>query len=704
MAPEQVEGKDADARSDIWALGAVIYEMVTGVRPFQGDTAASVMGAILKDAPRPIVKAQPLTPRLHRPSGRPLPRERSRERWQAAADVHHALSWIGEGGDAPSGSTSPRVGRALLLSTTAASLLIAALMANAWLFQSREVPTEVSRLSLLPPPGARLSAPPASVVSAQVAMSPDARLVAFVAQQGGGRPGLWIRSVDSLDARLLAGTEDATYPFWSPDSKSLGYFSRAKLRIVELAGGSSRTLTEAPVDTLGGTWNREGVILFTPATVNVIYRVSTNGGPATPVTQLDASREETSHRFPSFLPDGKHFIYTVRSARSQNWGISIASLDNPKGTVVTTGTDWSAQVVPPGYLLFMRGPALMAQGMDLQSGQLRGDPAIIAQPVGVSTTGYASFSASDRGHLMYAPPLDVAGELRWFTRAGVGASVVAKGDDYLDFALAPDEKTLAVSRVDPQVNTADVWTLDLARGNQWSRLTNDRLNDASALWSPEGNRIAFRSNRSGINEVFWKRPSGAAAEERWFGLEEANLVTTDWSANGRHIVLTNASSPAGYTIYAWETSGKSRPTEVVRRPFNAMHGRLSPDSRWLAYASDESGQWQVYVQPFPVTRGDDRKQLSFDGGVEPKWRRDGRELFFLGTDMRLMSVGLPGGDVAQATAAQPLFQARIALITNQRTNYVVSEDGQRFLVNTSTGDGLASPLTVVLNWPALLRK
>jgi hypothetical protein len=443
------------------------------------------------------------------------------------------------------------------------------------------------------------------------------------------------------------------------------------------------------------------VILFAPKATDVIYRISAAGGPATPVTGFDASRAENSHRFPSFLPDGRHFIYAVRSERPEHWGISIASLDNPEGTVLVTGTDWSAQVAPPGYLLFVRGSTLMAQPMDLDARQLRGEPVAIAESVGTTATAYASFSASHTGDLVYAPRPGLDGELRWFTRTGTALSVVTEPADYLDFALAPDERSLAISRVDPQQNTADVWTIDLERRVR-TGLTTDRSNDASPLWSPDGRTIAFRSNRRGTTDLYRTRPSGGSPEERWFAVEGANLVGTDWSVDGRQVLITNGSTSRGFTIWTWDTSNQEARL-VVQTPLNAMHGRLSPDGRWLAYASDDSGGWQVYVQTFPGTGQDDRKQLSADGGSEPRWRRDGGELFFLGTDMRLMSVDIPDGNPLAAPAAKPLFQTRVPLTGNlYRSNYLVSRDGQRFLVNVAVKEGLASPLTMLLDWQALI--
>jgi serine/threonine protein kinase len=704
MSPEQVEGKDADARSDVWALGVVIYEMVTGSRPFSGDTAASVIGAILKDEARPLsAPGLANVPLLDGVIARCLAKD-AEERWQSAADVRHALKWIREAAVRPApGSAVPirrRAGVALALMTAVAMLTLAAL-APGWLTHVREVPRGISRLSINPPPTATFSAPPASVVSAQLAMSPDGRSVVFVAEIPGGRPGLWVRPIDSLQVRLLPGTEDAIYPFWSPDGRSLGFFSRGKLKTTELAGGLPTTLTDAPLDSRGGTWNREGTILFAPNATDVIYRISASGGPVTAVTQFDTARAENSHRFPSFLPDGRHFIYAVRSQQSEHWGLSIASLDSPVGKALVTGTDWGGQVVPPGYLLYLRGPSLVAQAIDLDSHRLNGEPVALADNVGRTTTAYASFSSSSTGDLIYASRAILGGQLRWFNRRGDAGESVGGVADQLDFELSPDDRSLAVSRLDEQPNTADVWVVDLVR-RIWSRATTDRANDASPLWSPDGTRIAFRSNRRGNSDIFHKRSSGSAAEQVWFSIR-ANLITTDWSADDRHIVFTNVSSQGGFSVWTVATAPQSIPTLAVQSSLNALHGKLSPDGRWLAYASDESGQWEVYVRRFPDS--EDRRQISANGGSEPRWRRDGRELFFLSSDMTIMSAAIPGGDAFAAEAPTPLFQTRVPLTGNPyRVNYAVSRDGQRILVNVAEGEGLSAPLTVLSNWPALLSR
>jgi serine/threonine protein kinase len=703
MSPEQVEGKDADSRSDIWALGAVIYEMATGARPFQGDSPASVIGSILKDEPAPIGDRQPAAPpMLDRIVSRCLMKDRD-ERWQSAADLRQALTWITlSSGSHPAmpATSSGGVRRYLPVAAAAAFLIGALAMVPGWWAHRLEKAPQVLQLTMPPPPNTVFSSPPASVVTPQIATSPDGLQIAFVAQAPRSRPGLWVRRLDAADAQLLRGTEDATYPFWSPDNRSIGFFARGKLKIVDVAGGPARTLSDAPLDSRGGAWAQDGTIIFSPMGLSGLFRISATGGNATKATEFDQSREEISHRFPSFLPDGRQFLYVTRGERQENWAVSIASVDSPIGRPLIRNTEWAAQYVAPGYLLFLRGSTLMAQPFDLGRLSTTGDAVVVANDVGTTTTGYATFSASHTGVIAYARPIGVLGELRWFDRAGIPAATVGTAAEYLDFEIAPNEQAVAVSRVDPQVHTADVWQLDLAR-NVSTRFTVDAKNDASALWSPDGSTVVFRSNRSGSSDLYQKRSSGTEAEKELLDAG-SNLITSDWSADGKWIVFTRTASTTGFDIWVWPTSGDGKPQLAVHTAQNAMHGRLSPNGRWMAYASDESGELQVYVEPFPGTG--EKRQVSPDGGSEPRWRRDGNELFYLASNERLMSVPVPGGNAFNAGSPQRLFDARVPLTGNPyRSNYAVTADGKQFLVNTRI-DTAQAPINIVVNWPALLRR
>ena len=568
-----------------------------------------------------------------------------------------------------------------------------------WWAHRREVDPAVLQLSVLPPPHTTFASPPASVVAPQIAISPDGRQIAFVAQAPRGRPSLWVRSLSDSDAQQIRGTEDAIYPFWSPDSRSIGFFAQGKLKTIELGGAPPRTLSEAPLDSRGGTWGPDGTILFAPAATSGIFRIAATGGTPMQVTKFDESRTENSHRFPAFLPDGRHFLYTTRS-KQQNWGVSIASLDSPAGTPLIERTEWSAQFAPPGYVLFLRAGTLMAQAFDLDRRSMTGEAVAVANDVGTTTTAYAAFSASRTGVVAYATEIGLMGELRWFDRSGHGGASVGAPAEYLDFELSPDERTVAVSRVDPALHTADVWLLDPARSVS-TRFTIDPQNDAAALWSPDGGRIAFRSNRHGNTELFLKRSSGTEAEQPLLDVG-ANLITSDWSRDGKWIFYTKTSSMGGFDIWVWPVGQDTKAQLVVHTALNATHGHLSPDGRWLAYASDESGELQVYVQPFPTTG--EKRQISPDGGSEPRWRRDGNELFYLASNGKLTSVAIPGGDAFKAGVPKELFDVRVPLTGNPyRTNYAVTADGQRFLVNTRIDDA-PSPVNIIINWTRLLKK
>lgn len=497
MAPEQVEGKDADHRVDIWALGAVTYEMVTGVRPFQGDTAASVIGAILKDSPSALSARQPLTPALlDRITGRCMEKDPER-RWQSVADVRELLVLASEGPEPGRAITAGTSGSRKLLTLGAVSVALAAGLVAAlpsWRGNRSAVAATTLQLSVLPPADAVFSSPPSSVVAPQLTVSPDGTRLAFVAQSGGAAPMLWVRPLGADKAEVVRGTEDATYPFWSPDSRSLGFFSRGSLKTTDLTGSPPRTLAEAGLDTRGGAWGRDGVILFAPAN-GPLSRVSADGGPVTAATQIDVARGETSHRFPSFLPDGRRFLFATRTKDSSedSLGLSAGSVDSSQATPVVPRTAWGGQFVEPGYILYLRAGTLLAQPFDPTRLAATGEPLTLAEDVGATTVGYPSFSASANGILVFASHISVPGQLQWFRRDGVPQELVGTPGEYLDIALSPDQKTLAFSRIDdPGLASADLWLLDLAR-NVPTRFTTHPLNEASALWSRDGREIVLAS-------------------------------------------------------------------------------------------------------------------------------------------------------------------------------------------------------------------
>ena len=700
MSPEQVEGREVDARSDIFSLGAVIYEMITGQRAFKGDSPASVIGSILKDTPPPIQSVQPLTPpALDHVLSVCLAKEPD-DRWQSAADIARELKWIAQ---APAGSTLmpvPVIRRAWVSAAIGVVVGAAVVAALAWpALRAPATPAApVMRLSILPPPGGRFTPPAASsIVAPQVALSPDGNLVAFVADAPGIRPHIWTRALDTLEPKMLGGTAEALYPFWSPDSRSLGFFAEGKLKTVAIDGGTVTSLADATLDSRGGAWHSDGTIIFTPTPTDVIYRIAASGGTVTPLTMFDAAREENSHRFPVFLPNSRLFTYVVRSADQKNWGIRMGSLGGGESRVLASGVHHSTQAAAAG-LLSVRGSSLLALPFDQRSYQLGDNAVPIATDVGMTATGYASFAASEAGSVVFGHRPRLSGELRWFSRDGAMLGTVASFAEYLDFELSPDGGTLAFTRVDNVQTLADVWTLDLERRLE-TRITNDPMNDASTVWSPEGAELAFRSNRHGNSDLFRVRATGGGVEEEWLAMR-SNLILTDWSGANGHIVMTNT-GPSGFGIWTWDQKPGSEPRLTIQSRGNAAQGKMSPDGRWLAYASDESGRWQVYVQPFPPTGA--QQQVSVNGGSEPRWRQDGHELFFLSPSHQIMSAKVAGGKVFSASVPVILFQTRVPLTENvYRRNFAVSRDGQRFLVNVSRGEAMTEPLTVILNWPRLL--
>jgi serine/threonine protein kinase len=707
MAPEQVEGREADTRSDIWALGAVLYEMATGRRPFDGASAASVIGAILKDTPPAISTRQPLAPAaLDHLVERCLEKDAD-ERWQDAGDVKRELAWIAEGGTAvaPVGARTRTPWRDRAAWITAAAAVLIALFT---ILRPASSPTgDVVRLSILPPDKTVFTGQSsATVPTAQLAVSPDGRAIVFAAAAPGARPTLWLRSLDAVTAHSLPGTEGAEAPFWSPDHRWIGYFADGKLKKSPAGGGPSQVIAANVTDNRQASWGPDDTILFSRGTAGVL-RVPSSGGMVMPVTELDGSRQEGSHRFPQFLPDGRHFLFTVRSNLADQVGVYAGSLDGKTKKLLIRG-DTTAQYAPSGHVLFMDGDTLMGQAFDAQRLELRGQKFIVEGGVGRSSTGNGSYSLSGTGTLAHVGTLSTPGRLTWFDRAGTPSESVGSPGDYTDFRLSPDQIRLAASLADPKTGVPDIWITDLTRRSSAPFTFGPAVN-AYPVWAPDGSRIIFRTNRTGgLNELYGKSEGGGGKEEpvlsqtaaRASGLLSNIMVLWDWSPDGRHLLFSAATS-SDFDLWLLPLAGDSKPVSFLTAPGDQWHGNFSPDGRLVAYSSSESGRVEVHVQTFPLT--DRQWTVSTTGGYEPRWRADGCEMYYLSLDQKLMAVGVgPGPTFGTPTE---LFQVRVAGgVSLNRTHYVPSRDGKRFLVNTATGDAAIVPITVVLNWTAGLRK
>ncbi|MDA2930745.1 protein kinase [Acidobacteria bacterium AH-259-O06] len=699
MAPEQLEGKEADARTDIFAFGALLYEMATGRKAFEGKSQASLIAAILERHPPPISTLQPLTPpALDHAVRRCLAKEPD-ERWQSANDLTGELKWIVEAGS-QAGLPAPVLARRRSrqrLGWIAAGALCLPLIATLSLsvIHLREVPQEAHPMRFF-------VSPPEQVTLARFpVISPDGKHLVFETRSADSPNLLWVRSLDSLTARSLPGTEGALYPFWSPDSRFIGFFSRGKLKKVPLSGGPPQTLCDAPAGR-GGSWNRDGTIVFNPHWADPLQYVSAAGGEAKPLTELDESRGETAHRWPGFLPDGRHFFYLALSSQPENRGIYLASLDSKETKRLLSAT-LNAAYAEPGYLLFMRESTLMAQPFDKQGLELTGEAFPLAQNVDRTEHTYttaASFSVSENGVLTYRSGSSLSrNQLVWFDREGKRLGPVGEPADYSNHALSPDGKRVAVGLRDPETQTRDIWLFDLARATS-SRLTFDPADDLNPVWSPDGTRIAFTSDRKGPRDIYQKMASGTGQDELVLESGEQKSLT-DWSADGRFLLYNAPNPQTRGDVWMLPLSEEGKPTPFLQQSFDQREAQFSPDGRWVTYYSNESGTRQVYVQPFPATGG--KWQISTQGGVEPRWRRDGKELFYIaGSNLMAVEVNTRGSSL-EAGIPKVLFEASFAGL-GTRNSYVVSADGRRFLIITPVEQAASSPITVVLNWTTELAK
>jgi eukaryotic-like serine/threonine-protein kinase len=692
MSPEQVEGKELDGRSDIFSLGAVLYEMVTGKQAFEGKSQLSVASAILEKEPTPISTVKPLTPQVLEHAVKKCLAKLPDERWQSASDLASEMKWIAEGG-------SQAAGRAILTRTgkifekvvwLLAGMLLASLIA--WF---------VWRRNSRAPEQTMYFPAPMSFPARDIAIAPSGHTVAVLGYlESAGKNALWVYELGSQMARHLADTEGATYPFWSPDGRYLAFFADGKLKKLEISGGPVQIICDAPSGR-GGSWNKDGVIVFTPDARSGVglYRVSASGGVLTPLGKLDKNRRELSHRWPMFLPDGTHYLYMATNFAGQKNAdaIFVGSLDsNEKHFVVEASAN--AAYAAPGYLLFYRDKTLFAQHFDLKRFALTGEARVVLTDLQYQPqVKRALFDASENGLLVAQIGSGVAlSQPVWFDRKGRELGAVGKPDVYGNVSIAPNGKSVAVSLTDIASQNTDIWTYDLQRGNT-KRLTFDPAQDSVPVWSPDAAQLVFASNRRDFNDLYVKNSDGAQ-EEKNISHGEADKFPSAWSTEGKYILYTQD------TDFWFVVLPKLKSSFFLKAPSVLRNGQFSPDGKWVAYASNETGKWEIYVTSFPEPRG--KWQVSVGGGEQPRWRGDGKELFYLSPASKVMAVPVNTGDNFDSGTPVTLFQAtpRQPIPLYDLFVYDVSRDGQRFLIITPVKEAETAPMSVVLNWAAKLNK
>ena len=708
MSPEQVEGKELDGRSDIFSLGAVLYEMLTGTRAFEGKSQLSVASAILEKEPAPITSLKPTTPPSLDHVVKKCLAKAPDERWQSAGDLASELKWVGESSSqvgvasrATNWKTSPeRAGWIVGL----VGALLAALFALAYL---RKTPVEahVVRSMIGPPEGG------AFVFNGPIGgafLSPDGSSVAFIARVGKVTQ-LWVRPLDLFAAHALPGTEDASFAFWSPDSRNLGFFAQGKLKRVPVMGGPPQTLCDADSER-GASWGRSDVIIF--ARVNgAMQRIPASGGTPQPVTTLDLSRHEGSHRWPFFLPDGNHFLFmaTLLGPVSEDNVFYLGSLDGKSSRILTHGS--SPIAYASGHVLYVVGTTLIARPFDPAKLDFTGEPVSIAE--GLQTDrmfSNAVFSASEHGTLLYQLGKESnAHSLLLFDRTGKRLGSIGESSAGSGPRFSPDARALLYDLASPNLGKLDLWLVDLASGNR-TRLTTDPLNLAShfAVWSPRGTQTAYTSMRTGTPGIWIKTMNRITAEEeRWETKDDNFIAATDWTSDGKYLVLTERSVRTGaFRISLLSVAGKDGPVPLLEvQGANVSAGQVSPGSRWIAFTSTETGRNEIYISSIPKATG--KLQVSVSGGLNPRWRQDGKELYYL-AETTLMAVELKeSGGSLQVGSIRPLFetpQTRFLTATLGLSLYNVTADGNRFVMDSVLTEESAAPLNLVTNWTAELRR
>ena len=704
MAPEILHGAEADARSDIFSLGCVFYEMFTGRRAFEGKSQLSVMTSILEKDPDPVSQITPTSPPALDHTVKTCLEKNPDDRFQTVHDVKLQLQWIATGGSQSQAAlpASPRSSSRLPWLLTAAALLVAAASLVYPRLTSRPAP--VIRSSILPPAGTNFVTMVPS--SGPAVISPDGSRLTFTARDDKGRILLYLRSLTSPSPQALPGTDEATYPFWSADGRDIGFFSQGKVKRVNASGGPVQTLCDAP-NGRGGAWNKDGVILFTPNATAPLSRVPASGGTPELATKLNLSRAENSHRWPRFLPDNRHFLFWGRSALGSEQALMAGTLGSLEVKVILKGV--TTAIYSSGYVLFLREQTLLAQSFDPKTLELSGEATPIAEHIAVNgATGAPDFSAADNGTLVYQNG-DAAGtwDLLWYTRDGKPAGTVAQQERYYYPNLSPDDTRVAVSLFNGTQGIADIWVLDLQRGAK-SRLTFGPGTQLSALFSRDGRTVFYSSNVKGASHIYSRPADGSGSEQTILEDPDASTVPYSFSPDGHYLVYTSRQladpkSNIDLWVLPMSSDGKpsGKPFPVVQTPFDDLNPEVSPVGKFMAYQNVESGRNEIYLTSFP--NGGARWQVSTGGGVDARWRGDGKEIFFLDPSDNLMAVDV---DTTSGTprlgVPHSLFQ--VLGVQRQVGTYVVTKDAKKFLVNSGSTTQGNDPLTLVTNWTADLKK
>ena len=681
MAPEQLEGKEADARTDIFAFGAVVYEMVTGKKAFEGASQASLIGAIMNQQPAPVTEVQPVSPPMLDHVITACLAKNPEDRWQTGTDLGRELKWIDEVG-AQNGTVAVETGhggreRVAWVAATAVLLIALLILVTTRVEPPAGAPEAVRFALTLPPETAPTS----------TRISPDGSRLAYSAPQPDGTNVVWVRALDSVEAQPLAGTEGAGGPFWSPNSDRLGINVLGQLQSIDLAGGSPQTVHDGIVS--HGIWNDDGVIVFRDQTQRQMYRARSVGGE---VMLLDVG---DGRGFPmDFLPDEDHFLYRAGPS------VYIGSLESGESSFLFDSP--SPVLYSDGYLLFVRGGALMAQRFDPIQLKVDGDPQVIDQQVvspDVTRRYDTAFSVSQDGTLAFRPGTGVDGQLVWFDRTGgeLGRIQQPRSGEYVNPSVSPDGRRIAVNRKDPSSGNVDIWLIDAERGST-ERFTTAASFDADGVWSPDSSKIAFTSSRSGQRGIWVKDVAGGDAE---LLTDVGVLRITHWSKDGQFILYDHTSSDRDGDVWVLPVSRDEEPWPLLDSEFIEYGARFSPDGSWVAYNSTETGNYEVHVASFPGGR--DRQRISTDGGgLHPRWQGDGRRLFYYNrTGSFVMSVAMEvDSSGLQIGASEVAIERKIMGLTDSRNHYAVTPDGERLLLRRPSLD--PPPTTIVTNWTSLL--